>query len=215
MNMKFLKTSMSLLALTIIQQSNAATVTGLDATVFNSLIDPGFTGGVETAYLAPATATVTTSSVPEFGNFINFYDINIDGNSLEMTLVNNSDAAPPLALPSGKFDTYYFSLENFNITSVSLDAANTDAALINGVDVQLVSAGTVVNQGFAPDFSIDGAITRTLETDGFFVRFGEGADYSSLNVSAAVNFDGAAVPEPSAAFSLVGLSALLVLRRRK
>lgn len=150
--------------------------------------------------------TVTDPSL-EFNDYLGLYDVDFTSASASMVRIGNAPIPPaPTLFPSDppRFDTYYF-FDDHNVTSVTLDPLSGDLA--DFATVGLVAAGDLdfINAGF------------TTNTDGFFIQFGPGADYTTFfptNPDATVEFSFTAVevPEPSPAL-LIALFVLPLLAR--
>ena len=186
-----------------------ANVTGDGVTVHNTLIDAQ-TGGAE-FYVGSETATVADPGL-EFDDFLGLYDVDFTGGSASMGLIGNSalDGVPLLfpGDPEPRFDTYYYFFDDFNVTNVTLDTASGDLAPFATVGVVPAGDLAFVNE------------TVTSNTDGFFVAFGPGADYSTFLpdnplATVGVSFEAQTVPEPnSMGVWLVLLTCFTAARRR-
>ncbi len=156
------------------------------ATVYNSFEDATLTGGAQAFY--GAAGPVVINDDLEFPQFINFYDIDVSECGVTMTLFNNSDAAD-LLLPDGRFDRYYFNLEqdmsNISISggSPGLTVAATVTALDPGFEIPL---SDLFGSGFP--------LPVTLPDGGFVLELGGGTDLTELGQTITVDF-GCPVPD--------------------
>jgi|GEM_PF-5685462 len=201
-----------LVAFTVLCLSNSlfANAVGDGVTVYNTLIDAQ-TSGAE-FFVAPANSTVSETGL-EFDDYLGLYDVDFTANSVWMGLVGNAALdGVPLVFPGDpepRFDTYYYYFDGHDVTNVTLDTTSGDLAAFTTVG--LVPAGdlTFVNESF------------TTDTDGFFVKFGPGADYSTFLpdnslATVAVNFETQVVPEPSSmGIWLLLMTGFLAARHRQ
>ncbi len=148
--------------------------------VYNSFEDATLTGGQQTFY--GAAGPVGISDDVEFPQFINFYDIDVNNCGLTMTLFNNSDAAD-LLLPEGRFDRYYFAMDqelpNLSISggSPGLTAGATVTALPAGYELPLADL-----------FGFGVSLPITLPNGGFVLELAGGTDLTELGQTISVDF---------------------------
>ncbi|MEM1119128.1 MAG: T9SS type A sorting domain-containing protein [Bacteroidota bacterium] len=148
--------------------------------VFNSFEDATLTGGQQ-AFYGAAGPTPINDNV-EFPQFINFYDIDVTDCGLIMTLFNNSDAAD-LVLPEGRFDRYYFAIDQ-DMSSVSVSGGSS--GLANNATVTPLPAGYEIP--LADLFETGFPLPITLPNGGFVLELGGGTDLTELGQTISVDF---------------------------
>ena len=153
--------------------------------VYNSFEDATLTGGQQ-AFYGAAGPTVISDDV-EFPQFINFYDIDVNDCGLTMTLFNNSDAAD-LLLPDGRFDRYYFALEQ-DMSNVSISGGAP--GLTVGASVTPLPAGYTLP--LEDLFGTGYPLPVTLPNGGFVLELGGGTNLTELGQTISVDFG---CPEP-------------------
>ncbi len=154
--------------------------------VYNSFEDATLTGGQQAFY--GAAGPVAISDGVEFPKFINFYDIDVDDCGLTMTLFNNSDAADVL-LPEGRFDRYYFALEQ-DMSNISISGGSS--GLTANATVTALPAGYEIP--LADLFGTGYPLPITLPNGGFVLELGGGTDLTELGQMISVSF-GCPTPE--------------------
>ena len=153
---------------------------GGQVTVYNSFEDGTLTGGQQ-AFYGAAGPTAISEDV-EFPQFINFYDIDFTETGMTMTLFNNSDAAD-LLLPEGRFDRYYFNIDQ-DMTNVNITGGS--AGLTVGAKVTPLPAGYEIP--LADLFGTGYPLPITLPNGGFVLELGGGTDLTELGQTISVDF---------------------------
>lgn len=168
--------------------SNSDTVASefsvLGDTVFvaNTFEDTTLTGGAQTIFGLSDNVVVSDPEL-ELPAFIGFYDINVSGNSLTMTLMDNSQAAD-LILPEGRFDRYYIGFASNSITSVALDGTDelNEFATVSVLPAAFsLSAEDVFGTGIATPVNYENA--------GILIELGAGTDLTDLNQMVKITFE--------------------------
>lgn len=176
----------------------------------NTFQDATFTGGGEVIFQAGA-ATVADPGV-EFNLLAGIFDVDFQEDSLTMTFLNNDSLAVDL-YPAGTFDRYYFGFDNHTVDSISITGGATE--LTNGLTVGLLAPGFELN--VADPLGTGIPLPQVYDNGGFFLEFGEGTNYQdgTLGQTVSFGFSTTAVPEPSSAMLLCGISGASLLRRRR
>ena len=136
--------------------------------VYNSFEDATLTGGVQGFFGAAGPERITDDV--EFPQFIGFYDTDVTDLGLTMTLFDNSGATD-LVLPDGRFDRYYFALDE-EASNVSISGGSP--GLIDNATVTPLPAGfeVPVQDLFGTGFPLP----ITLPNGGFVLELGGGTD---------------------------------------
>ena len=189
--------------------SATASVVGDSASIANTFTDAVFSGGDQAIFGIDGPISVSPDEV-EFSNFVGFYDIDIDQDSIHFTLVDNSGATD-LIIPSDRFDRYYFWFDDHKFRAASLEGSEE---LNQFAKVVILDPGTNLNTTDPFGTGIGSPIN--FPNGGLLVEFGEGTDLTDTGVSAQINFHAEQVPEPSGAtLSLLACLGLLTLLRRR
>ncbi|MEM8736361.1 MAG: hypothetical protein AAGG44_19185 [Planctomycetota bacterium] len=189
------------------QKSSADVVIGDTVNAANTFQSTPFTSGIENIFQV-GSATVVDPDV-ELPLFADIYNVDFAGDSLTMTLANNSGLAVT-QYGAGDFDRYYYGFDGHFVDSVAI--ASGDNELTNGLTVGLLAPGFELD--VEDNFGTGIALPRAYPNGGFFLQFGEGTDLRTLNTSLSINFESTAVPEPGALVCLLGMTGLVHLRRR-
>ena len=167
-------------------------------TATNTFEDSVFTGGTQSVFDQDTTAIIDPGV--EFSLFAGVYDIDVNGNTLTMTLADNSTVAD-LVLPSGRFDRYYFEF-NTAIASVMTDLL---AAPGYTATASVITPGSDFN--FTDVFGTGLPTVLNATNGGLLVEIQPGSDLN--NLGQALQFDIIPVPVPSTvALSILGLFSL-------
>jgi len=148
--------------------------------VYNSFEDATLTGGQQAFY--GAAGPVAVSDAVEFPQFINFYDIDVDDCGLTMTLFNNSDAAD-LLLPDGRFDRYYFAMDE-EMSNAFISGGSP--GLTVGASVTPLPAGYEIP--LSDLFGTGFPLPVTLPNGGLLLQLGGGTDLTELGQTIHVDF---------------------------
>lgn len=166
------------------------------------------TGGTETIFQI-ASSDVIDPGV-ELNQFATLYDIDFFDGGLTMTLANNTGLSTTL-FEAGVFDRYYYGFDAHTVDSVSSIIGDTE--LTNGLTANLLAPGFELAP--ADLFSTGISLPQTFTNGGLVLEFGEGTNLGTVGRSVTLNFTTTAVPEPTSAVLLCGLSGLVILRRRR
>ena len=156
--------------------------------VYNSFEDATLTGGQQGFFGAGGPEVISQEKL-EFPNFIGFYDIDVTECGVKMTLVDNSGATD-LLLPDGRFDRYYFALEE-EISDVSILGGS--AGLTFNATVTPLAAGYEIP--VADLFNTGYPLPIILPNGGFVLELGGGTDLTDLGQTISVGFG---CPPPTA-----------------
>ena len=154
--------------------------------VYNSFEDATLTGGVQGFFGAAGPERITDDV--EFPQFIGFYDIDVNECGLTMTLFDNSGATD-LVLPDGRFDRYYFALDE-EMSDVSISGGSLGLT-VNATVMPLPAGYEVPVQDL---FGTGFLLPITLPNGGFMLQLGGGTDLTDLGQTISVDF-GCPLPE--------------------
>ena len=149
--------------------------------VYNSFEDAVLTGG-DQGFFGAAGPEVISQEILEFPNFIGFYDIDLTECGAKMTLVDNSGATD-LLLPEGRFDRYYFALEE-EISDVTIIGGS--AGLTINASVMPLPAGYSVP--VEDLFGTGYPLPIILPNGGFMLQLGGGTDLTELGQTISIGF---------------------------
>lgn len=174
--------------------------------VYNTYENPAATGGVEVGTFFYEDVAISDTEV-EVDDIFNLYDIDVTGNELTFTVIDNTDDTADI-IEADTYDRYYIEFDEA-ILSYTVDVLLSD---VNAV-VTEIAAGTSYTW-----FNVVLGELQTVEFEngGLIVEFGPGTDLTRVG-DTLLSIEVQAVPVPAALpLFLTALGGFaFVARRRK